>query len=80
MTQVETPSLPGCSIFFWLVTHTHTGEGGICPLPPSPPVLCLASFHPFSPPSVLMSGVLPEVISDMINQGKKQQTKSWLVQ
>lgn len=34
----------------WLVTHTHPGEEGIRPLPPSPPVLCLASFHPSSPP------------------------------
>lgn len=51
----------------------------MCPLPPSPPVLCLASFHPSSPPSVLMSGVLPEVISDISDQpGAKN--KSCLVQ
>lgn len=49
-------------------THTCRGEPGICPLPPSPPVLCLASFHPSAPPSLLcplMSGVQPEVMDEI---------------
>lgn len=56
VTQVEIPSLLGCSISLACDPHTHTGEEGIRPpLPPSPPVLCRASFHPSCPP--LCSGV-----------------------
>lgn len=52
VTQVEIPSLLGCSISLACDPHTHTGEEGIRPppLPPSPPVLCRASFHPSCPP------------------------------
>lgn len=60
VTQVELPSLLGCSISLACDPHTHThthipGRRGSCPLPPSPPVFCVASFHPSSPPPPLSS-------------------------
>lgn len=55
VTQVEIPSLLGCSISLACDPHTHIYRGGRDPppppfLPPSPPVLCRASFHPSCPP------------------------------
>lgn len=77
VTQVEIPSLLGCSISLACDPHTHTGEEGIRP----PPSLHLhlssvehPSIHP-APPSVLVSGVQPEVVdqtlSNLADRGNK---------
>lgn len=79
VTQVETPSLLGCSIFFWLVTHTHTYWGGGDLPTPSIPTCPLSSILPS-----ILSPLCPHVwCAARGHQWRDQpgpKNKSWLVQ